>query len=564
MKIKIFVFLLVFSIVNSSKVQDEEYYKKLGDFYLDKQEYEDAIRVYKKILPLKKRGICKDIGYAYLQLGRYEEAEKFLKEEIVLNPEDYDSILLLGCLYFKWGKIEKALEIFTNYLTQEKALEKSKVISKKLPNLGLARYALGLCLKRKGELNRAIKYFSDSINMGYEKAKNIVQIVDIFISKGDYSSALKELEMANVQSPELYFLKGYINYEVGNIKESLENFLHAVRLEPGFKEARKNIAIIHYNLGNYKEAQKRFKSLNMRFPDDPLLEMGYIKALIEKSKSESSEKIPITKHFIEDSTPEFKYELRNDKDKILNSLNSDGLNMIKAGMIKEGISKFIIALNIDPKSPEANYNLGLMFLNLGNYEDAYLYAQRAVDNKKDFLNAWDLLGNAFFHLREFEKSISAYKRVVELNPRDALGYYNLGCAYYGAKLYSEAENAWVNAIKHDKRGKEKAEGIDEKVGIERSEVKITVLKRTVSFHSYKSLGSLYKEMGEIEKAIESYIRAIELFPADAECYYELGKLYIERGEKEKAIKCFEKYLEHGTEKEGEVRELLKRLKEKIK
>jgi len=39
-------------------------------------------------------------------------------------------------------------------------------------------------------------------------------------------------------------------------------------------------------------------------------------------------------------------------------------------------------------------------------------------------------------------------------------------------------------------------------------------------------------------------------------------LYIERGEKEKAIKCLEKYLEHGTEKEGEVRELLKRLKGK--
>jgi len=93
-------------------------------------------------------------------------------------------------------------------------------------------------------------------------------------------------------------------------------------------------------------------------------------------------------------------------------------------------------------------------------------------------------------------------------------------------------------------------------------VSVTILKRTVSFHSYKSLGSLYKEKWEIEKAIESYIRAIELFPTDAECYYELGKLYIERGEKEKAIKCFEKYLEHGTEKEGEVRELLKRLKGK--
>jgi tetratricopeptide (TPR) repeat protein len=265
------------------------------------------------------------------------------------------------------------------------------------------------------------------------------------------------------------------------------------------------------------------------------------------------------------------------------------LKHVREGDLEKAIETLFEGLKIWDESPEINYNIGMLYFDLGKFQEAEKYAIRATKYKykwerknaiygtglrspkevfykettikewsfenalemgNDFLEAYDLLGNIYFKKGEFEKSVKAFRKVIEIDPRDALGYYNLGCAYYGAKLYSEAENAWVNAIKHDKRGKEKAEGIDEKVGIERSEVKITILKRTVSFHSYKSLGSLYKEMGEIEKAIESYIRAIELFPTDAECYYELGKLYMERGEKEKAIKCFEKYLEHGTEKEG--------------
>ncbi len=112
--------------------------------------------------------------------------------------------------------------------------------------------------------------------------------------------------------------------------------------------------------------------------------------------------------------------------------------------------------------------------------------------------------------------------------------------------------------------KKREEAVEESGRMPR--VSVTVLKRTVSFHSYKSLGSLYQEKGELKKSIESYQKAIEIFPTDADCYadcyYELGKLYIQTGEKENAIKNLKKYLEYGTEKEKEVRELLQKLKEK--
>ncbi len=91
-------------------------------------------------------------------------------------------------------------------------------------------------------------------------------------------------------------------------------------------------------------------------------------------------------------------------------------------------------------------------------------------------------------------------------------------------------------------------------------VSVTALKRTVSFHSCKSLGFLYKEKEEIKKGIESFLSAIKLFPTDGECYYELGMLYIKTGDKSNAIKFLQKYLEYGIEKEKEVHETIERLK----
>ncbi|MEW6455363.1 MAG: tetratricopeptide repeat protein [Acidobacteriota bacterium] len=583
--IVVVIFLLFLSTILLSQITNvpygsKEYYKQLGDFYLDKLEYEDAINCYKKLHNKSKdKGIRRDIGYAYLQLGEYAEAEKFLKEEILLFPEDYDSLLLLGCLYFRQGKKKEALEIFMDHLAKDKTLKKSKVSLKGLSHLGLAEYALGLYYKNEGDCNKAVKYFLNSLNRGFDPVKNIVQRADTFILRNDLSSALKEIDLGindYGNHNEFYFMKGYILYKMGKIEESLENFVLTVRLEPGFKEARINIGTIYYNLGNYEEAFKRYKTLKIRFPDDSLIKDYYAYALLKMGKPSLSDaesiftavryqtqivpdKIPLTKEFIEKSIPEFKYGLRNSKRYILNALTADGLNLIRNGLIKEGLSKFHTALQIDPKSPEVNYNVGLIYLNLEDYEDAYLYAQRAVDTKKFYLEGYDLLGNAYFRLEEFDKSIQAFKKTVQLNSDDAQAYYNLGCAFFAAKLYREAEDAWLTAIQVDERREEKGEDIMDKTSGEKSEVYVKVLKRTISFHSYKSLGYLYAETRELEKAIKNYNKALGIFPTDADCYYELGKLYLKIGDKQNAIKYLKKYLEYGTEKEKEVKELLKKL-----
>ncbi len=92
--------------------------------------------------------------------------------------------------------------------------------------------------------------------------------------------------------------------------------------------------------------------------------------------------------------------------------------------------------------------------------------------------------------------------------------------------------------------------------------KSSVLKRRpVSSQQRKSSGWIYLQQGFKEKALEEFLKAIELEPWVFELYYEVGKIYSERGEKKKAISYLEKYFIFGG-REKAAKELLESLKKK--
>jgi len=174
----------------------------------------------------------------------------------------------------------------------------------------------------------------------------------------------------------------------------------------------------------------------------------------------------------------------------LQYINSLALKHVREGDLEKAIETLFEGLKIWDESPEINYNIGMLYFDLGKFQEAEKYAIRATKYKykwerknaiygtglrspkevftkettikewsfenalemgNDFLEAYDLLGNIYFKKGEFEKSVKAFRKVIEIDPRDALGYYNLGCSYFAMKRYEEAERSWKDAIKYDRR-----------------------------------------------------------------------------------------------------------------
>ena len=180
-----------------------------------------------------------------------------------------------------------------------------------------------------------------------------------------------------------------------------------------------------------------------------------------------------------------------------------------------------------------------------------------------FLDAYDLLGNIYFKKGDFNKSILAYKKMIEIDPEDAMGYYNLGCANSALKEWENAEIEWKKAIKYEKELREMKERRE--ISDHELKVSLIVVKRPISFRSNNFLGRLYLEQNLPNKALKEFEKALKLEPDDPEPYYEIGRIYEAKSEFNekylcKAIFYYERYLYLGGEKEEEVKELLKSLK----
>ena len=60
---------------------------------------------------------------------------------------------------------------------------------------------------------------------------------------------------------------------------------------------------------------------------------------------------------------------------------------------------------------------------------------------------------------------------------------------------------------------------------------------------FNNMGSTYDAKGNKEKAIECYEKAIEIKPDDALAFNNMGSAYDDLGNKDKAIECYEKAIE---------------------
>lgn len=89
------------------------------------------------------------------------------------------------------------------------------------------------------------------------------------------------------------------------------------------------------------------------------------------------------------------------------------------------------ALDSNPSSLTATYNLGNSLYKQGKYSDAIKEYEKVVMSETDdnkLSEAWHNLGNSYFMEKNLPKSIEAYKNSLRINPKDDEARYNLRMA----------------------------------------------------------------------------------------------------------------------------------------
>ena len=161
------------------------------------------------------------LPYYYLGIindtrGKPEEALKYYKEAISLDPDFSEAYNALGVVYVKQEKWQDALKCFKKaldnklyttphipylnmgdmYMTQknyDKAVEAYRE-SKRLANLELTSYKLGTALYEAGRTKEAIKEFQEGVGMAPQNAYLRYSLAIALLKDGNKAAAISEFK----------------------------------------------------------------------------------------------------------------------------------------------------------------------------------------------------------------------------------------------------------------------------------------------------------------------------------------------------------------------------------
>ena len=124
-----------------------------------------------------------------------------------------------------------------------------------------------------------------------------------------------------------------------------------------------------------------------------------------------------------------------------------GIGYHDNGEFHEAIEFYNRALEIDPESMYANYELALTYMSLEEYEKAIEHTDIVLKQEGDeVLLAYTVKGSALDNLGRTEESIELFEKAIEKYGDYYLLHYNLGINYSKIEDYEKAEPAFVRAI----------------------------------------------------------------------------------------------------------------------
>jgi len=112
---------------------------------------------------------------------------------------------------------------------------------------------------------------------------------------------------------------------------------------------------------------------------------------------------------------------------------------------KEAVREFEVAVNIDPKSANANRLLALTLAKTGELEKAVGYALKAVQLEPNYPTYY-VLGLLYSNQGQFDKATEAYEQALKLNAKSYEVWHQLGKVYSTTLHFDKAAEAYKKAV----------------------------------------------------------------------------------------------------------------------
>jgi tetratricopeptide (TPR) repeat protein len=180
------------------------------------------------------------------------------------------------------------------------------------------------------------------------------------------------------------------------------------------------------------------------------------------------------------------------------SENNLGTALIVMGRFPEAMEKIQAALQLQPDSAEAHYNLAIVLGRLGRTSAEMAQYEEALRLNPRYAEAHNNLGALLLQAGHQPEALEEFQTALQLNPQLAEAHYNLGNYWYITGEITEAAEQYQQALRIN----------------------------PLLAEAHWKMGDLLMQVGRKREAIDQYQQGLELKPGDAEAHYKLGNALL--------------------------------------
>jgi tetratricopeptide (TPR) repeat protein len=184
--------------------------------------------------------IYNNFGNALRQMGRLDEAIKYYRFALRLDPSFLLSSYNLGQSLTEKGEYEEAIEQYKIYLGRD---VNAGVLREK-PYAVAALSNLGYCLVQEGKADEAVKYYRLSLGMDSNDIITHGRYALALSSLGQIDEAIEQCRIVLKAVPndaEMHNNLGVLLGAKGDMEQAAESYRKALQINPNFQKARDNL-----------------------------------------------------------------------------------------------------------------------------------------------------------------------------------------------------------------------------------------------------------------------------------------------------------------------------------
>ena len=358
--------------------------------------------------------------------GKLEEAEQRYRELLTFNPDDPETLHLLGMVRRQRGDLVEGIRLVSraielapdraNYYGTlagmefhgrlfDRAREHFEKAVELNPNFGGAHSALGQIAMLQGDKERAESHFKIALRANENQPQVLNSYGNLFLSRGDFPMAVRYISRAAELSPDdpaiLASLgRAYLKQGHGAFAE--QALLKALEKNPDFEQARLMLAQAQSAQGRNREAERTLV---------PMLVKGKLRAraiglLGDIARAENDFGRAITRY-------REALELERNQPAVVEAL---AFSLAKMGYRREAAAAWREHLTHSPQDREARRMLVSMLVESGQAEEATRELESVIAADASDLEAKGQLANLYEAAGQLDRAEQLTDEVLRAQP----------------------------------------------------------------------------------------------------------------------------------------------------